>query len=339
VVRRKLGRIRVLTGLFLAACSAVACAAPGEDQVDGKPWSYTDDRGVTVTDDTVPTRIIAQVSAAGALTDFGVDVVGTFGPLLKPDGTIEPEAGSVDPRKVTDVTGPGYGEINVELAAALQPDLLVSGKYAGFAGLWHLTQDQEDKVRGFVPIVGIEQSGRPLPEAIAAYKNLARALGADVDSPPARADEARFDAAAQRLRQIGTRLRAQGRTILAIGGTPQEFYVAVPERAPDLDYYAGGLGLPIVTPRHPDLPGGAYFERLSWENVNTYRGDVFLWDTRSASMTPQQMKQNPLFAAQPAAAQDRFAEWDAVAPLSYASYAQIMNNLADQLENEIATIR
>jgi iron complex transport system substrate-binding protein len=56
-------------------------------------------------------------------------------------------------------------------------------------------------------------------------------------------------------------------------------------------------------------------------------------------MTPQQMKQNPLFAAQPAAAQDRFAEWDAVAPLSYASYAQIMNKLADQLENEIATIR
>lgn len=332
-------RIRVLAGLCLAACSAVACAAPGDDRTGGARWSFTDGRGVTVTDDKVPERIIAQVSAAGALSDFGVNVVGTFGPLMRQDGTVEPEAGSVDPRRVTDVTGPGYGEINMELAASLQPDLLVSGKYAGFAGLWHLTQDQEEKVKGFVPTVGIEQSGRPLPDAIAAYQNLARALGGDVDSPRARADKAAFDAAAQRLRQLGTRLRAEGRTILAVGGSPQEFYVAVPERAPDLDYYADGLGLPIVTPRHPDLPGGAYFERLSWENADTYRGDVYLWDTRSASMTPQQMKKNPLFAAQPAAAQDRFAEWDAVAPLSYTSYAKIMNKLADQLEDKISTIR
>ncbi|GAA4839553.1 ABC transporter substrate-binding protein [Saccharopolyspora rosea] len=321
---------RTITVLAVAMFAVAGCGSPARQQAVG--WSYRDDRGVTVTAERRPVRIVAQVSAAGALQDFGVRAVGTFGPLVRDDGSTEPEAGSVDPRAVTDVTGPGYGEINLERLASLHPDLLVSGKYAGYPGLWHLTEEQERMVRRVVPTLGVRQSGISLPDSIARYRELARALGGDVDSPRVRADEAAFHAAAQRLRDIGTRMRAEGRTILAVGGTEQEYFVVAPQRNPDLDFYVRELGLPITAPRHPDTASGGYFERLSWENAGAYRADVLLWDARPASLPPERMKQNPVFAAQPAAAANRFVEWDAVAPMSYASYTRIMNRLAAQLD-------
>ncbi|TDD35694.1 ABC transporter substrate-binding protein [Saccharopolyspora elongata] len=328
-------KIRAAAALLVAAGSLAACASPGQNDQAGAGWSYTDDRGITVTADKRPERVVAQVSAAGALKDFGVDVAGTFGPLVRDDGSTEPEAGSIDPRQVTDVTGPGYGEVNMERLTSLAPELLVSGKYAEFEGLWHLVQDQEEAVKRIVPTVGVQQSGIALPEAIRKYKELARALGGDVDSERVKADEDRFNAAAQRLRDIGTRMRAEGKSILAVGGTKEEYFVVVPARNPDLDYYVKELGLPITTPKNPDVAGGGYFERLSWEKANVYPGDVLLWDARPASMKPEQMKENPVFASHPAAAANRFVEWDAVAPMSYASYAGIMNKLADQLESEL----
>ena len=45
---------------------------------------------------------------------------------------------------------------------------------------------------------------------------------------------------------------------------------------------------------------------------------------------------HPVFQALPAVQANRFVEWNAVAPLSYASYAKIMNKLADQLEQVLA---
>lgn len=327
------GKIWSAVGVLLAS-TLVGCSSAGGERgsATGEQWSYKDDRGIEVTAESPPRRIIAQVSAAGALKDFGIDVVGTFGPLVRDDGSTEPEAGSVNPREVTDVTGPGYGELLMERVASLHPDLLVSGKYAEFGGLWHLTQEQEETVRAIAPTVGVKQAGRPLPETIQQYRELARALGANVNSEQVRADEERFHAAAQRLRDLGAKLRADRRTILAIGGTRQEYFVAAPERSADLDYYLKELGLPMVTPKNPDVAGGGYFERLSWENAGAYTADILLWDTRSASLPPEQLKQNPVFAAQESAAQGRFVEWDAVAPFSYASYAGIMNKLADQLQ-------
>src|SRR5699024_4302654 len=102
-----------------------------------------------------------------------------------------------------------------------------------------------------------------------------------------------------------------------------------------LDFYVRELGLPITVPNNPDEAGGGYFERLSWENASAYPADVMLWDARAASLPPEEMKQNPIFAAQPAAAADKFARWEAVAPLSYASYAGIMHQLADELQAQL----
>ncbi|MFB9905664.1 ABC transporter substrate-binding protein [Allokutzneria oryzae] len=323
---------RAVVGLVVAVgLVAAGCGSAESGQRNGS-WSYTDDRGVTVTAPERPQRIVAQVSAAGALKDFGVQVVGTFGPLVTGSGAVEAEAGSIDPKTVTDVTGPAYGEVRIEQFAGLRPQLVVSGKYAEFAGLWHLTEEQEKAVKPIAPTVGVAQSGIALPESIRKYKELARALGGDVDSARVKADEQKFAAAAQRLRDLGSRLKAAGKTILAVGGTPDEYFVVVPARNPDLDYYVKELGLPITTPKNPDTAGGGYFERLSWENASAYQGDILMWDTRRASLSPEQMKRNPVFAALPAAAANRFVGWDAVAPMSYASYANIMTRVADQID-------
>ncbi|RZQ64184.1 ABC transporter substrate-binding protein [Amycolatopsis suaedae] len=320
-------------GILLLA--PLAACGSGDDQAAGTGWTFTDGRGITVTAPETPKRIVAQVSAAAALKDFGVRVTGTFGPLTRSNGTVEPEAGSLVPAEVTDVTGPEYGTLNLERLGSLDPDLLVSGKYAEFPGLWHLLEDQEEKAKQFAPTVGIQQSGADLPATIGRYAELARRLGGDVDSERVRADQRAFEAAAQRLRTIGDRMRAANRSILAVGGVQGEYFVVVPARNPDLAYYVQGLGLPIRTPDKPDTAGGGYFERLAWEQADRYQGDVLMWDTRPASLPPDQLKANPVFAAMPAAKADRFVEWDAVAPLSYASYARIMTKLADQLDAKL----
>lgn len=321
----------VVAGAVLALAGCTPAGGGGEQHA----WSYTDDRGAEVSTEQRPRDVVAQVSAAGALQDFGVPIAGTFGPLVRSDGSTEPEAGSIDPQQVTDVTGPGYGEVNLERLATLEPDVVVSGKYAEYPGLWHLTEDQEAMVRELAPTIGVQQSGIALPEAIEKYRGLARALGADADSERVRADERAFHDAADRLRGIGDRMRAAGTNILAVGGTEQEYFVVDPHRNPDLDFYVRELGLPITVPDNPDEAGGGYFERLSWENAGAYPADIMLWDARTASLPPERMKRNPIFAAQPAAAADRFAKWEAVAPLSYASYAGIMHELADELQAQL----
>ena len=66
-------------GFALQATPAATPPVPNGVQPDGS-WSFTDDRGVTLTSPAVPSRIVAQTSAAAALYDFGVQVVGIYGP-------------------------------------------------------------------------------------------------------------------------------------------------------------------------------------------------------------------------------------------------------------------
>jgi iron complex transport system substrate-binding protein len=328
-VRRTIAAV-LLLGL-VAGCGGTTPAPQGGQ------WSFTDDRGKQVTAPKRPERVVAQVSAAGALKDYGINVVGTFGPLRRADGSTDPEAGSIDPSQVTDVTGPGYGEIDFEKFAALNADLVVAGYYPEVTGLWHLTGEFEEKVLKVAPTVGIGQSKIQLPDGVKRYRELARALGADVGSAKVKADEEAFTKAAERLKAIGAKMTAAHQKIQVIGADPKLFYVAVPARNPDLDWYAKELGLPLLTPDRPDTEGGGYFQSLSWENSGTYKEHVIMWDTRQHVLNPEQMKEgHPVFQALPAVQANRLVEWNAVAPLSCASYAKIMNKLADQLEQVLA---
>ncbi|GLY46654.1 ABC transporter substrate-binding protein [Lentzea sp. NBRC 102530] len=328
-------RRTVAAVLLLGLVAGCGGNAPTEQA--GGQWSFKDDRGKEVTAEKRPERVVAQVSAAGALKDYGINVVGTFGPLKRADGSTDPEAGSIDPSQVTDVTGPGYGEIDFEKFAALNADLVVAGYYPEVTGLWHLTAEFEEKVTKVAPTVGIGQSKIQLPDGIKRFKDLAKSLGADVDSAKVKADEEAFTKAADRLKAIGRKMTDAKQKIQVIGADPKLFYVAVPARNPDLDWYVKELGLPLLTPEKPDTEGGGYFQSLSWENSGTYKEHVIMWDTRQHVLNPEQMKEgHPVFQGLPAVQAGRFVEWNAVAPLSYSSYAGIMNKLADQLDQVLA---
>jgi len=132
-------------------------------------------------------------------------------------------------------------------------------------------------------------------------------------------------------------MTAANQKIQVVGADPKLFYVAVPARNPDLDWYSKELGLPLLTPDKPDTEGGGYFQSLSWENSGTYKEHVIMWDTRQHVLDPEKMKEgHPVFQGLPAVQANRFVEWNAVAPLSYSSYAAIMNKLADQLDEVLA---
>ena len=70
---------------------------------------------------------------AAALTDLGLGdkIVGTFGPLKNAAGEPDSQVAGLDiGNDVTDVTGGGeYGSIDLEKAATLKPDLVVTSAY------------------------------------------------------------------------------------------------------------------------------------------------------------------------------------------------------------------
>ena len=87
--------------LALAAVLALGASQPSPARAQLEPapgsssqgWAFTDDLGVTVELDAQPQRIVAQVTAAATLHDYGIEPVATFGITTRPDGAPENTAG------------------------------------------------------------------------------------------------------------------------------------------------------------------------------------------------------------------------------------------------------
>ena len=83
-------------------------------------WTFTDDRGETVTLDEAPTTIAADAATAGGLWEYGIDVDGgVFGDIVLPDGTPSPGIGLADPDDFESVGD--ANQINLEELAAQRP--------------------------------------------------------------------------------------------------------------------------------------------------------------------------------------------------------------------------
>lgn len=311
-------------GTLLAACGTRGGSAPAGPAA----WSFTDDRGTTVTADHVPARIVAFTGTAAALVDFGLAdlIVGVFGETTLSDGKPTKQAGNLDVGKVT-IVGNAYGEFNIETFAALRPDLLVTHMYEP-GELWYVPEESKSKILQLAPAVAINVARVPLPTPIEHYAALARALGADLNAKPVADAKARFTAAAQRLRQAAE--AKAGLTVMAASGSPDTFYVSDPRASADLDYFAQ-LGVHFVIPEKTD-PGG-YYESLSWENADKYHADVIMLDDRTTSLQPKDLAAKPTWAALPAVRAGQVVPWDAVPRFSYAGAAPLLDNLATAIES------
>lgn len=314
----------------LALLSLAACGSTTSDNDSGSgAWSFTDDRGEKISLDAEPKRIIAQSSLAAGLADIGVEVVGTFGPLKLPDGSPDPQSAGLDLDKVVDVTGGGeFGGLDLEKVTELKPDLIITNMYVP-PELWYINEATATKLEKLAPIAAVDFKGDSLVESLEDVQKLGVALGADLDSAEVTKGREDFDAASKRLEGVGADLG--DRQIAVVSASPELYYVADPAQFPDVAYYQS-LGLPVIEAKPAK---DSYWAELSWENADTYDADIAMWDNRMGEAQLKDMQTEPTFATIKAAKNDAYVPWAAVAPNSFAAYADVMNTLADDLEKQL----
>ena len=327
---------RRIGAALVAAVALLVPAACGSSDSDGgssdkQAFSFTDDLGTKIELEEMPDRLVVQSSMAAALSDLGLGdkIVGVFGPL-KADGDAAQVAG-LDVDSVEDVTGGGeYGDVDVEKVAALKPDLVITSQYLA-PDLWYVNSASATAIKKLAPILVVDFDGKTLPELLDGTERAAKALGADLDSSKVKASHEAFDAAGERVKQIATKLG--DRTILAGSGSTDLFYVSNPKVSPDLSYWVDQLGLPITIPDNPDE--GGYFESLSWEKADKYPADIFLYDDRVGAAGLKQLENEKVFGTLEAAKNKAYVPWSSVAPPSYQAYADLMDRLADDLNQYV----
>ena len=314
----------------LALVTLAGCGSSSDDD-GGGPWTYTDDRGTKISVDGSPRRIVAQSSVAAALSDLGLDdqIVGTFGPLKLPDGSVDPQAAGLDPEEITDVTGGGeYGSLDLEKLAALKPDLIVTNMYVK-PDLWYLNDATAKQVEKLAPTLAINFQGLDLVETIESVEKVADKLGADLkDDDVVEAREA-FDAASKRLAVVGDKLA--GKAVLPVSATPDLFYAGDPAQFPDIAYYQS-IGVPIADVKAKD---GSYWDELSWEKSDKYDSDIVLWDNRLGAAGLKSRKAQPVFSTIKGARNDAYVPWGAVTLPSHEAYARVIETLANDIEEKL----
>jgi iron complex transport system substrate-binding protein len=330
-VNRRLGAALAAAALLTMTACGSSESDGGGDAADSAAFSFTDDLGTKIELDQAPERMIVQSSMAAALTDLGLGdkIVGVFGPL-RADGDAAQVAG-LDIESVTDVTGGGeYGDVDVEKAVGLKPDLIVTSTYLE-PDLWYVNEASAADLKKLAPILVVSFDGKTLPELLDGTERAAKALGADLDSPSVTATHEAFTAAGERVKKASAALG--DRKILAGSAATDLFYVSNPKVSPDLSYWKDELGLPLTLPDNPDE--GGYFESLSWEKADKYPADIFLYDDRIGEAGLKLLGSEKVFQTLEAAKNEAYVPWSSVAPPSYQAYANLMDRLADDLEKQL----
>lgn len=330
------GRLRTALALGLAAVATAgllaACGSDDEDvaapspttaapttsaaPADG-PFSFTDDKGKTVTLPAKPKRIVVQSALGAGLWEFGVRPVGVFGPQKLADGTQDPQSGNLDLTTVTSV-GQTYGEFEVEKLATLKPDLVITTIYSDL--LWYVPEEAQAKIEKIAPIIGIKLEAADIATGVEKIKVLAAALGADVNTEKVTTDKAAFDTAST---AFSTAVKAKpDLEVVPVSGFADNFYVGDPTYLGGLKTYVA-LGLQVPAAKGE---GGAY-EELSWEQVARYPADLFLQDSRDPANV-KVFDTKATWKALPAVKAGAVVPWNPELPFSYSIYAAEMTRLA-----------
>lgn len=319
----------LLATSILAACGS---SASEDDPESGGPWSFTSADGKTVKLDTTPKRIIASGAEAAALMSFGIKPVGIYatGPVKD-----DPNLKDLDLSGIT-ILGETWGEIDVEKAASLKPDLIVADWWPAekaYSGLEEGAKAASKKIVDLAPIVGVSQ-GDSIEELAQGYEKLAVSLGADVDDPKIAEDKKAFEAALEDFKEA---VKAKpGLSVLAVSPADDLLYVANPKYAPELlDFQRWGLD--VMTPDKPDK-GFPYWENLSWENADKYQPDLLLIDDRAYESTVKQGEKQPTWSNIKAAKAKAYVPWPAYWMHSYGDYAEQLTQLTAAIEKADADL-
>nr|WP_295885155.1 ABC transporter substrate-binding protein [uncultured Devosia sp.] len=300
---------KFLTSLVFAALAVSPVAASAE------PWSYTDGTGNTVTLDAVPTRIIASQDAAAGLIPLGIRPVGIYA-----DSPVA-DAKALQGLDLTgiEIIGQAWGEVDIEKAAALAPDLVIA-EYWPLDSAWSGGEDVVNALSPLAPITGVPQ-GDSILALIEDYEALATGLGADLSKPEIAADKAAFETALAAFKSATA--AKPDLTALAVWAGDDALYVAATAGAAELvDFKSWGLNL--IDPEIADDRG--YWETLSWENTDKYQPDLILVDNRQAATMETALAQ-PTWTLMKAAEAGAVADWPAFWLRNYRAYAAELDKL------------
>ena len=312
--------------MLLRAITALAVSLLLADTAAAEQWSHTSGSGETITLDEMPVRIIASQDAAAGLIPLGIRPVGIYA-----DSPIA-EAKALDGLDLTgiEIIGQTWGEVNIEAAAALEPDLIVA-EYWPLESTWSGGADVVTALTALAPITGPEQ-GASVVTLIADYEKLAESLGADLSAPQVAADKAAFEAARDRF---AAAVAAKPElSVLAVWAGTDALYVAATAGSSELMDFAS-WGLKLIDPEVADDRG--YWETLSWENADKYQPDLIIVDNRSAT-TIETARAQPMWTAMRAAAADQVTDWPAFWLRNHAAYAGALDKLTAAIEAADPTI-
>jgi len=309
----------LLAFTVLAGCGT---SASSDDDTPGTgPWSFTSGNGTTVELDSTPRRIIASGAEAAALMSFGIKPVGIYANTPVED---DPNLKDLDLSGIT-ILGEAWGEIDVEKAASLKPDLIVADWWPAekaYSGLEEGAKASSKKIVDLAPIVGISQ-GDSIETLAKGYEKLAVSLGADVTDPEIAKDKKAFTAARAEFKKAVA--AKPGLTVLAVSPAADVLYVANPAYAPELlDLQRWGLD--VIDPDKPDK-GFPYWENLSWENADKYQPDLLLIDDRAYASTVKQGEKQPTWSNIKAAKARAYVPWPAYWMHTYGDFAEQLTQL------------
>jgi iron complex transport system substrate-binding protein len=306
----------LVAGIAAGATLLAGCGSSGSEAAG---WTFVDDRKHTVRVGTRPTRIVAYISAAAALHDWGVTPVGVFGNSPREDPSL-----ARFPWRKSEVVGSVYGEIDLDKLLALGADLIVSRWYPvppdevpvfGFKDL-----AQQRTIGAKVPIVAINGHSSATNQ-IDRFGDLAAALGVDSTSGAIARARAAFVDAEAGLSSVAK--RKSNLRIIAVSADQGTMYVSKVVDSADLSLYEQ-RGVPLVSARTPR----AYWDRVPWAAAAKYPADGILYDARAVFLSARQARAIPAFAALPAVHANQIGEWQVDPPPSYQAYAAAMNDLA-----------
>jgi iron complex transport system substrate-binding protein len=326
---------------FLAACggdspsdatatgttSAPAEATPTPTATAAGPWEYTDARGKTVTLDQAPERVVAWVTLAAAMHDFGVESVGIFGPSRTDDGGPTPQAGRLDLDALESLTN-GYREVDLERLAVLKPDIFLVAAYGGV--IWPIPEEEIQAIERIVPVVAIGINLRPANEVMADIAAFAESLAAprvaDADQAVAEA-RATFEAASDALRAATA--EKPDLSMIVLSPSPETIWVARWDSLADLRYF-NDLGVNFY-PRLAEMEAEGFTPQLTWETVNTYLTDAILLDARPQWQVAEEDIAGTWHLL-PAVQADQLGNWRAEVILSYQGITPALQEMAEQVK-------
>ncbi|HWK82059.1 MAG TPA: hypothetical protein VNP95_14895, partial [Thermomicrobiales bacterium] len=243
------GGIALSQAIGRGAGAQTPAASPAASPAAGA-WSFTDDRGITVSLPARPTRVVAQTSSAASLWDFGFEVVGFYGPN-DPDNTAGfPQVGDMDVARIPNLGD--YGALDLEKVVALDPELYVDLDRGGDT-LWYLDADSQAAIEQICPTIGINADGVSVVDIVKRYDDLAVALGVDPASETIASAKETFAASEAAFKE--TVAAHSGLKVLTVSsGEDGTAYIWNPNWLPDLIYFTSlgftgvGAGVDDRTP-------------------------------------------------------------------------------------------